>query len=133
MRPHSLALCTQACVFPTAIAYAETVFPVQGKHVTVFVIGSATGEMLLPFIISTLFGGNVDTTTGAVGSSAGGDGKSAGPIVMMWIVCVATCANMAVYLLLVRRGAALSAGIAAAASRAAEGGQLPPQPQKQLA
>jgi predicted aconitase with swiveling domain len=125
----------QACVFPTAIAYAETVFPVQGKHVTVFVIGSATGEMLLPFIISTLFGGNVDTTTGEVGSSSsGGDGKSApGPIVMMWIVCVATCANMAVYLLLVRRGAALSAGIAAAAKSAADGQLPPPQPLKQLA
>jgi predicted aconitase with swiveling domain len=125
----------QACVFPTAIAYAETVFPVQGKHVTVFVIGSATGEMLLPFIISTLFGGNVDTTTGEVGSSSsGGDGKSApGPIVMMWIVCVATCANMAVYLLLVRRGAALSAGIAAAAKSAAVGQLPPPQPLKQLA
>lgn len=119
----------QACVFPTAIAYAETVFPVQGKHVTVFVVGSATGEMLLPFVISTLFGGAVDTTTGAVSSS--NDGKSAGPIVMMWIVCVATCANMAVYALLVRRGAALSAGIAAAASRAADGAQ--PQPQKQIA
>jgi hypothetical protein len=115
-----------ACVFPTAIAYAETVFPVQGKHVAIFVVGSATGEMLLPFIISTLFGGNVDTTTGEVAASGGGGAGAgsgtAGPIVMMWIVCVATCLNMGVYFLLVKRGAALSAAIAAAAGRAAEGG-----------
>ena len=107
-----------ACVFPTAIAYAETVFPVQGKHVTIFVVGSATGEMLLPFIISTLFGGSVDTTTGAVGKSD--SGGAGGPIVMMWIVCVATCVNMGVYALLVRRGAALSAAISAAAARAGD-------------
>ena len=105
-----------ACIFPTAIAYAETVFPVQGKHVTLFVVGSATGEMLLPFIISTLFGGGVDPNTGAVtnNGSAGG-----GPMVMMWIVCVATCLNMGVYVLLVRRGAELSAAIAAAAAKGA--------------
>ena len=102
-----------ACVFPTGIAYAESVFPVQGKHITIFVVGSATGEMLLPFIISTLFGGNVDPATGAVSRSSDGPG----PLVMMVVVCVATCINMAVYALLVRKGAALKLAIDAAAAK----------------
>jgi fucose permease len=108
-----------ACVFPTAIAYAETVFPVQGKHVTIFVVGSATGEMLLPFIISTLFGGGVDPATGEV-VRAKGDGP--GPIIVMWIVAVATCLNMITYFALVRRGTALKAAIDAAGARAGDGG-----------
>ena len=94
-----------ACVFPTAIALAETYFPVQGKHATAFVIGAATGEMLLPFIITTLFGGTVDPETGHAGRTQGDSGP--GPIIMLWIVGVTTILNMLFYFLLVREGTKL--------------------------
>jgi hypothetical protein len=74
------------------MAYAETIFPVQGKHIAAFVIGSATGEMTLPFIISSLF-------------------LSPGPIIMIRMVAGATCINMLVYVALVHHGSALKAAI----------------------
>jgi FHS family Na+ dependent glucose MFS transporter 1 len=103
-----------ACVFPTGIAYAETVFPVQGKHITVFVIGSATGEMALPSLISLLFGGEVDAMGNVSRSSSG-----PGPIIMIYIVCIATFVNMLVYYLLVKLGESLRGKIEQAASAAA--------------
>lgn len=99
-----------ACVFPTGIAYAETVFPVQGKHITVFVIGSATGEMALPSLISLLFGGEVDALGNVSRSSSG-----PGPIIMIYIVCIATFLNMFVYYLLVKLGESLKGKIESAA------------------
>ncbi len=89
-----------ACVFPTAIAYAETIFPVEGKHVTFFVLGSASGEMALPALISTFFGDDTESkaTNARVSQSPG-----PGPVAMMWIICAGTCLNMLVFLYLVRR------------------------------
>jgi fucose permease len=107
-----------ACIFPTAIALAETYFPVQGKHATAFVVGGAIGEMALPFVIATLFGGEVDTDTGEARKA---DGGGPGPAIMLYVVCAATLVNMIFYFLLVKMGKRLHARIQEA--RGGDGGK----------
>ena len=112
-----------ACIFPTAIAFAESAFPVVGAHATAFVVGSATGEVVLPFFIATLFG-----AAPAHGGGGGGGGTDAapavkpgtvGPVVMLWIVLVG-CAGMAGMLAwLMRAAERLSRAIAVQKSRKA--------------
>lgn len=103
-----------ACQFPTAIALAESYFPVQGKHATAFVVGAAIGEMLLPFIISTLFGGDVNAQTGAATDAAASSGP--GPYIMILVVGITTILNMGFYFLLVKQGKALHEKIKDASS-----------------
>jgi FHS family Na+ dependent glucose MFS transporter 1 len=88
-----------ACVFPTAIALAETYFPVHGSDATAFVVGSATGEWLLPFLISTLFGG-----VPGEAEIASSSGPSVGPVILMWVISVGCIVNIAIYFLLTRKG-----------------------------
>lgn len=113
-----------ACIFPTAVALAESYFPVTGSDATIFVIGSATGEMILPFVISSLFGdesghtGDGGATPSGAAQRAAEDSYSVGPSIMLWVVAIGCTLNMAVYWLLVKRGKALHADLAAAAAAA---------------
>lgn len=80
---------SMACVFPTTLTLAEEAFPVLGKHATVIMIGSAAGEMALPFTIALCFGGDPY----APPEVAGGWGS---PMAMLWVVGVASVGNLAV-------------------------------------
>jgi fucose permease len=40
--------------FPNVINHAERILPVSGRVLSVFVVGSACGEMLVPFVIASL-------------------------------------------------------------------------------
>ena len=93
-----------ACVFPTAIALAESYFPVQGKDATAFVVGSATGEWLLPFLIASLFGDVPDEPD--IPAKAGG--VTVGPVIVMWVIAVGCIVNVGLLHLLKRRGTRLS-------------------------
>lgn len=122
-----------ACIFPTAVALAETYFPVAGADATIFVIGSATGEMILPFIISSLFGdesGHTGDGKAASGAAqrAAEDSYAVGPSIMLWVVTIGCTINLAVYWLLVKRGKALHADLAAAAAAAAGGAAIASAP-----
>ena len=44
-----------ACIFPTVIALAESSMHVQGRHASVFVVGAAVGEMIIPFSVAASF------------------------------------------------------------------------------
>jgi len=96
-----------ACVFPTAVQLAETYFPVSGSDATAFVVGSAAGEWLLPFIIASLFG-NVPGEAEIPQSS---DGPAVGPSILLWVVTVGCAVNMAVYWGMVKKGRALHAAL----------------------
>jgi fucose permease len=96
-----------ACVFPTAVQLAELYFPVSGTDATAFVVGSAAGEWLLPFIVASLFG-NVPGEADIPQSS---EGVTAGPTILLWVVTVGCAVNMLVYWALVRKGRALHAAL----------------------
>jgi len=107
---------SMACIFPTAIALAETYFPVQGKDATVFVVGAATGEMLLPFIISTLFGDASEATGDEHAPTEAAARHAVGPSIMLWVVAVACIVNFGIYWALCKRGGQLRDALAAAAA-----------------
>ena len=44
-----------ASIFPTILTYAERVMPVTGRVASLFVVGAALGEMLVPLLVATLF------------------------------------------------------------------------------
>lgn len=44
-----------ASIFPTMLTYAERVMPVTGRVASLFVVGAALGEMLVPLLVATLF------------------------------------------------------------------------------
>ena len=44
-----------ASTFPTAITLLQTIIPVTGNMTTVFIIGAALGEMLVPLMVSSTF------------------------------------------------------------------------------
>jgi hypothetical protein len=113
---------SMACIFPTAIALAESYFPVQGKHATCFVIGGAAGEMLIPFIIATLFGGGVD----ASGAVVAADGPSVGPVIMLWMVAGTCVAQMGAFQLMMWYGTGLQKRLDSA--RVGAGGGEAPAP-----
>lgn len=106
-----------ASVFPLAISVAESFFPVEGKHATLFVIGAATGEMLLPFIVSSLFGPGLDQLENdPLPSEHSGSGIDApgSPVVLMWVMGVAAIINMGVWWLARKRGNVLHSRLASA-------------------
>jgi FHS family Na+ dependent glucose MFS transporter 1 len=107
---------SMACIFPTAIALAESYFPVQGKDATVFVVGAATGEMLLPFIISTLFGDASEATGDEHAPTEAAARHAVGPSIMLWVVAVACIVNLGIYWALCKRGGKLRDALAAAAA-----------------
>jgi FHS family Na+ dependent glucose MFS transporter 1 len=110
-----------ACIFPTAIAFAESAFPVVGAHATAFVVGSATGEVVLPFFIATLFGAEPGEGDGG-GSAPAPKPGTVGPVVMLWIVLVG-CIGMAGMLWWLMRAAdRLSRAIAVHKARKAAAG-----------
>lgn len=98
-----------ACVFPTAVALAESYFPVHGGDATAFVVGSASGEWLIPFLIASLFG-NVPGDE----AIAAADGVAAGPTILPWVVAVACTLNVGVYVLMRTRGRGLKRAMEAA-------------------
>lgn len=110
-----------ACIFPTAVALAETFFPVQGKDATFFVVGSAVGEFILPAIITTLFG-NAPGEEGVGSNSSEGvvkDSLTVGPVIMFWVVAAGCSINMLFYRLAVKNGPVLAAALAEKAAAAA--------------
>ena len=44
-----------ASIFPTMLTYAERVMPVTGRVASLFVVGAALGEMVVPLLVATLF------------------------------------------------------------------------------
>ncbi|XP_071099923.1 sodium-dependent glucose transporter 1A-like [Haliotis cracherodii] len=42
-------------IFPTGVSWADQYFPLTGKSTAVFVVGSALGEMLIPFLTGLLY------------------------------------------------------------------------------
>lgn len=114
-----------ACIFPTAFAYAETVFPVQGKHASFFVFGSAAGEMALPSLIATLFSDDAQGGDAHGGDAQGGNNsdRGFGPGAMMWIIFTGTCANLGFFVCLARRGEALRSALRAHAHQETYEGQ----------
>lgn len=90
-------------------------------------IGAATGEMLLPFIVSSLFGPGLDAVEEAAGeakhASSGAAEAPGSPAVLMWVMLVAGLLNMGVWRLAVLRGRAVQDLLRrrAAARRGAKG------------
>lgn len=86
--------------------------------------------MILPFIISSLFGdesghsGDGGAAPSGAAQRAAEDSYSVGPSIMLWVVAIGCTLNMAVYWLLVKRGKALHADLAAAAAAAAGGAAI---------
>jgi len=92
--------------------------PPQGKHATVFVIGAATGEMLLPFIVSSLFGSGLDAVEEEAGKGAHTSGGAPGsPVVLLWLMLVAGLVNMGFWRLAVLRGRVVQGMLQAAAAK----------------
>lgn len=106
-----------APIFPSAIAWAESVFPVQGKDGTVFVIGSAAGEMAIPALISGLFG---STTKGDLPADTSGL-PSVGPLILPVSVAVACSLNWLLAQLLFKKGDKLKVAIGAEQARKSGG------------
>ena len=82
---------TMAPIFPTCLSLVESFFPVLGKYATILMIGSATGEMLIPALMSLTFGGGAEELTTAEARS---NGPTANPTAMLYIVastCVVNC------------------------------------------
>lgn len=102
---------SMACVFPTVISLVESYFPLLGVHTTAFVVGSATGEWLLPFVIATFIGATVSAETGETIVT---DPNGPGPSIVLWVVLAGTLAFVAVYQLLLREGGRVSARLQAA-------------------
>lgn len=101
-----------ACVYPTTLSLVETFFPVMGRHVTCIMIGSATGEMALPFVIATLFGGSSAEHGGGEGASGGGGGDGRSPQVLMWVLALACTANAGLLYVLLALGKGVQARLA---------------------
>lgn len=76
-----------ACIFPTAIALAETYWPIMSLHTMAFVVGGALGEVIIPLVISRFLGDPHD------------DSHQSGnyPNATMW-TNLAACAGMCVVL-----------------------------------
>lgn len=89
-----------ACVFPTIMALVESYFPILGVHATIFVVGCASGEWLLPFLISTFIGATV-SPEGETIITGGGPG----PAVMLYVVAAGTLWFTLAYRLLLTLGA----------------------------
>ena len=91
---------SMACVYPTTLTLVDTFFPILGRHVTLIMIGSATGEMALPAIIASFFGGTVhDVDLNGQDTVKGGS-----PMVLMWVLAVFCPINFALLYLLLRFG-----------------------------
>jgi fucose permease len=90
-----------ATVFPTTFSLVESFIPVLGKHATVLMIGSATGEMVLPALIALCFGDGAD----AVAADASTATTTATPRALLWIVAAACVANVGMLEALQRAGA----------------------------
>lgn len=92
----------------------------MGKHVTLIMVGSATGEMALPYFIATYIGevevagnssahasGNRTRTGGEAAAADPNEGKS--PIVLMVVVTAAGVGMLALLAVLIKRGRAARA------------------------
>ena len=112
-----------SAVFPTALAFAESCFPVRGSHATAFIVGSATGEMLLPAIIATLIGAGPDEglPEGAASPPAIPGVPPIGPSIVLWVAFGGCALNMGIYFLVIARGTWLKRAIDAQAAVAAAG------------
>jgi fucose permease len=99
-----------ACVYPTTLSLVESFFPVLGRHVTCIMIGSASGEMALPFVIATLFG-NAEELSAQHSSSSGHS-----PQVLMWVIAVFCAINAALLYLLLAFGKQVQEKLAATAA-----------------
>lgn len=97
LRATSLPCLPVARHMPAAVALAESYTPVHGADATIFVVGAASGEALLPFIISSLF-----------------ESASGGPSAFMWVVGIASITNLANYYLMRHVGRKYAADTAAA-------------------
>ena len=78
-----------SAVFPLVLTYCESVFPVTGLFATLFVVGSAAGEMLTPLIVST-WSGTVPGLDGAPPTLVPG---AIGPVLMLYLVGLGCCVN----------------------------------------
>jgi hypothetical protein len=81
----------------------------MGKHVTLIMVGSATGEMALPYVIATYIGevadaGNSTQAGGGVGAALADPNEGKSPLVLMVVVTVAGVGMIALLLLLIRLG-----------------------------
>ena len=79
----------------------------MGKHVTLIMVGSATGEMALPYVIATYIGevvdaANFNSTQAGAALADPNEGKS--PLVLMMTVTAAGGGMIALLLLLIRLG-----------------------------
>lgn len=74
-----------ASVFPTAIALAETYWPLRGVHTMMFVVGGAVGEVVIPLIISRFLGDPYADPSTQTGSQ---------PDVLMWANLAACGLNL---------------------------------------
>lgn len=91
-----------APVFPTVLSLVESYFPVLGKYATVLMIGSAGGEMVIPAIIASSFGGAAEEATVADGAASG---PAANPRALLYIVAAACSVNFGALFVLQRLGA----------------------------
>lgn len=98
-----------ACIFPSAIALTETYFPLHGTFTTTFVIGAATGEWALPFMITSLFG-NAECVNEECRAAAQ---DKFGPTVVMWIIAVGSAVNVGLFFFLRKQGRGVSAMLTA--------------------
>ena len=94
-----------APVFPTCLSLVESYFPVLGKYATILMIGSASGEMIIPAIISlTAFNGAAEEADNNINVEAP-NGSIANPRALLNIIAVCSVLNFLVLLLLQYQGA----------------------------
>jgi MFS transporter, FHS family, Na+ dependent glucose transporter 1 len=104
-------LCMSA-IFPTALAFAETCMPITGSYATLFIVGSASGEILLPLIMTLLIGaGPTDNPSEVVITN------SIGPIIVLWVCLVGCLLNLVVFYYAVVYGRRLRAAFASLESK----------------
>lgn len=108
---------------PLPAAYAESNFPVVGAHATAFVVGSATGEVILPFLIATLFGAEPEhggTDASGLPTPHHREPGTVGPVIMLWVVAVGCIGMGGALVLLTRRASRLKSAIEAQKAVAAK-------------
>jgi hypothetical protein len=101
----------------------------MGKHVTLIMVGSATGEMALPFFIASYIGevvdgggggGNTTRVGGRATTEDPNEGKN--PLVLMVVITTASVGMISLLLVLITRG------VRARALKPGEGARDEPEP-----
>ena len=116
---------SMANVFPTAISLAESYTQVEGRHATLLIVGSATGEMLLPYCIAVLTGNELEGGEGGPGGGregldgvdddingnvVGTDGEPSAIFAVVAIGCIGQLLLLCIAIWWGRRGALLTSG-----------------------